>query len=115
MWLYLVKKDYYLPPFEKNGRMMKCWSEDYLSKLIFDEAYKIQRGTARIAPPPLRKATKEEMIQDIERTSQKPISCDVNLPREWLLNVLYTIEPSHPLFQAPLSPRLEFVRKIPNK
>ena len=103
MFEFLDDQGWYTPDFRKKGNRIKCWSKEYAWDLITGKEFKIKREKVRVPPANIRNAAKEEIANEINRISQEAkINTRRELPpKQWLKNILYSIEPTNQLFQKP--------------
>ena len=100
----LEDKGWYVPEYSKNGHILKCWTFEWFHRLITGQAFKIKREDIRLPPTNIREGTVEYIIEEIEKyTGQVKMEFmeDQYPSKEWLLNVLYTLNKHHEAFQKP--------------
>ena len=99
---------YYLP--EINS---KAISENYLKSVVQKDVYILKLESMKTGKL-LRSATVLELIEEIGKLAGKPLGFDIfTAPdKDWLVNVLYTLKPTHPFFTPALS---GIERKLPEE
>lgn len=93
----LVSSGYYLPPINSPAV-----TRDYLKGV--DEDYFLRVSVKDLKQPQARViCTKREVYLFLLETSEVKLGFEIlNLPsKKWMLNVLYTLKPDHPLFISP--------------
>jgi len=97
---FLENDGWYLPPFERKGARLKCWSEKYLWNLIEGKSFKIKRSEIKLPTTNTEKVTKLVLAMEIEKfCGSTKLNIPEELPpKEWLKNVLYTLNAENPVF-----------------
>ena len=108
---------WYLPRFEKKGCRLKCWSEEYFQNLLENKSFKILRAHIRLPPSRIATVRRETLATEIDKICG-PIKLNISaelLPKEWLKNVLYTLNSNHELFQGQRKLKAPAARAFPTE
>ena len=100
---FLEDKGWYRAEYQRNGHRLKCWTQDYMMRLILGQSYKIERLEIRLPPTNIRKTRKDELLEEINKLcgETKLNFPEEYPPKQWLRNVLYSLNPEHRAFEKP--------------
>lgn len=116
MYEFLEMEGWYLPEFQKHGNVHRCFDEDYLMRLILEQAFRIQRSEIRVAPTLKRSCKKEELVGILDKLVENRTNFGPRTPpKEWIVNVIHTIDPKNSIFVPVTQLKDEILRKIPNE
>jgi len=103
------QKGLYLPNLET-----KAITDKYLIGVLKGEFFRIERTACKVPPKPTKRVSVPDLIEILEKLSQKTLGFDVLTPpnKEWLVSVIYALDANHDLF-API--HAKEMREIPKK
>ena len=102
------KKKYYMPSFESS-----CITDKYLLKVAKKQVFSISETSVKIGHLNM-KLFVSDLMNILKEIVEMPLGMDENHSpnKEWLINCICTLKPSHQIFSSGLS---TITRKFPSE